>query len=80
MLLFPTSTPPPEDRKEETPYLVGLQKYVDRMKPGQKGIYYLLAPTRAAALASPYYEPFKLQDIEVRCAARSRIRLGLCAC
>ena len=37
------------------------------MKPGQKGIYYLLAPTRSSALSSPYYEPFKLQNIEVRC-------------
>jgi hypothetical protein len=35
------------------------------MKIGQKGIYYLSAPSREFALSSPYYESFKKTDTEV---------------
>ena len=71
LLLFATSAPSPATKTaEDGPQLVSLQQYVDRMKPDQKGVYYLLAPTRASAMASPYYEPFKLQGLEVSCASR----------
>lgn len=44
---------------------VSLEDYVDRMKPGQDKIYYLLAPTLAAAASSPHLEAFRAKDIEV---------------
>jgi HSP90 family molecular chaperone len=54
-----------EEDSAPAPAYVSLQMYVDRMQVDQKSIYYLLAPSRAAALASPYYEPFKLRNLEV---------------
>ena len=36
--------------------LISLQEYVDSMGEGQKNIYYIHAPSREAALASPYLE------------------------
>lgn len=42
-----------------------LADYVSRMQPDQKEIYYLLAPSRAAAENSPYYEVFKARNLEV---------------
>ncbi len=36
-----------------------LKEYVERMKPGQDEIYYLVVPSRTLAEASPYYETFK---------------------
>eukprot|EP00457_Paulinella_chromatophora_P002188 gb/GEZN01002192.1/.p1 GENE.gb/GEZN01002192.1/~~gb/GEZN01002192.1/.p1 ORF type:complete len:830 (-),score=183.12 gb/GEZN01002192.1/:71-2560(-) len=42
-----------------------LDEYISRMSPKQKGIYYLAAPDRASAEASPYYENFKKQGTEV---------------
>jgi molecular chaperone HtpG len=44
---------------------VSLADYVGRMKDGQEKIYYLLAPTLAAAGASPHLEAFKEKGIEV---------------
>ncbi|GAA4140403.1 molecular chaperone HtpG [Actinomadura keratinilytica] len=44
---------------------VSLHDYVDRMKEGQDKIYYLLAPTLAAATASPHLEAFRKKGIEV---------------
>ncbi|WP_067452325.1 molecular chaperone HtpG [Actinomadura macra] len=44
---------------------VSLNDYVDRMKEGQDKIYYLLAPTLAAATASPHLEAFRKKGIEV---------------
>jgi molecular chaperone HtpG len=44
---------------------VSLADYVARMKDGQEKIYYLLAPTLAAAAASPHLEAFKEKGIEV---------------
>jgi molecular chaperone HtpG len=44
---------------------VSFADYVGRMKDGQEKIYYLLAPTLAAAGASPHLEAFKEKGIEV---------------
>jgi molecular chaperone HtpG len=45
--------------------LTGLADYVSRMKEGQKEIYYLLGPNRAALEAGPYLEGFKARNLEV---------------
>jgi molecular chaperone HtpG len=45
--------------------LTGLADYVSRMKEGQKEIYYLLGPNRAAIEAGPYLEGFKARNLEV---------------
>ncbi|MEA3212972.1 MAG: receptor-associated protein 1 [Chthoniobacter sp.] len=42
-----------------------LTDYVSRMPEGQKEIYYLLAPSRESAEASPYYEVFREKKFEV---------------
>ncbi|EDY21902.1 heat shock protein Hsp90 [Chthoniobacter flavus Ellin428] len=42
-----------------------LTDYVGRMPEEQKEIYYLTAPNREAALASPYYEVFREKKFEV---------------
>jgi molecular chaperone HtpG len=44
---------------------VSLQQYVERMKPGQERIYYVIADSIAAARASPYIERLTQRDIEV---------------
>ncbi|HLH57622.1 MAG TPA: molecular chaperone HtpG [Streptosporangiaceae bacterium] len=44
---------------------VSLSDYVGRMKDGQEHIYYLLAPTPAAAVTSPHLEAFRKKDVEV---------------
>jgi molecular chaperone HtpG len=44
---------------------VSLSDYVARMKEGQEKIYYLLAPTAAAASSSPHLEAFRKKGIEV---------------
>ena len=44
---------------------VSLGDYVARMKEGQEKIYYLLAPTLAAAASSPHLEAFREKGIEV---------------
>lgn len=44
---------------------VSLGDYVARMKEGQEKIYYLLAPTLAAAKTSPHLEIFRKKGIEV---------------
>jgi molecular chaperone HtpG len=44
---------------------VSLSDYVARMKPGQEHIYYLLAPSPAAAAGSPHLEAFAAKDVEV---------------
>ncbi len=44
---------------------VSLRDYVGRMKEGQDKIYYLLAPSPAAAKTSPHLEAFRARDIEV---------------
>ena len=44
---------------------VSFRDYVDRMKENQEHIYYLLAPSLAAAIASPHLEAFKKKGVEV---------------
>jgi molecular chaperone HtpG len=44
---------------------VALAEYVGRMKEGQEKIYYLLAPTLAAAASSPHLEAFRAKGVEV---------------
>ena len=44
---------------------VSLSEYVARMKPGQEKIYYLIAPTLAAAASSPHLEAFRAKGAEV---------------
>ena len=45
--------------------LVSFDDYIGRMRPEQKDIYYLVAPTRDAALSSPYLEAFERAGVEV---------------
>jgi HSP90 family molecular chaperone len=45
--------------------MVSLDEYISRMRPEQKDIYYLVAPTRDAALNSPYLEAFEKAGVEV---------------
>ena len=42
-----------------------LDDYISRCTGEQSNIYYLAAPTRKLALASPYYEEFKREKVEV---------------
>lgn len=42
-----------------------LQQYVDRMKEGQKDIYYITAASLDEALKSPYLEAFREKEYEV---------------
>ena len=58
LLLFETSGMPEGA-------LVSLDEYVSRLPPESKQIYYLVAPTRSAALQSPYYETFKAHGTEI---------------
>src|SRR5579875_1170209 len=44
---------------------VSFGDYVGRMKEGQQHIYYLLAPSLAAAAASPHLEAFRKKGVEV---------------
>ena len=44
---------------------VSLSDYVARMKDGQEKVYYLLAPTLAAASSSPHLEAYRRKGIEV---------------
>ncbi len=44
---------------------VSFADYIGRMKEGQQDIYYLLAPSPAAAKASPHLEAFRKKGIEV---------------
>jgi molecular chaperone HtpG len=44
---------------------VSFADYVARMKEGQQDIYYLLAPSLAAAKSSPHLEAFRTKGVEV---------------
>jgi molecular chaperone HtpG len=44
---------------------VSFADYVSRMKEGQQYIYYLLAPSLAAAASSPHLEAFRKKGVEV---------------
>lgn len=54
-----------ESSKEEAGALTSFDDYIGRCPPDQKEIYYLVAPSREAALMSPYYEQFKKSGVEV---------------
>jgi molecular chaperone HtpG len=54
-----------ESSKSETDKLISLTEYVERMAEGQKEIYYINGPTRAAAESGPYVEAFRKKDIEI---------------
>jgi molecular chaperone HtpG len=59
-LLRFTSTKSPSDEAS-----VSLSDYSGRMKEGQQYIYYLVAPSLAAAAASPHLEAFRKKGVEV---------------
>ena len=59
-LLRYNSTKSPTDEPDTS-----LGDYVARMKEGQQDIYYLLAPSLAAAKASPHLEAFRTKGVEV---------------
>lgn len=42
-----------------------LPQYCNQMKPAQRDIFYLAAPSRALAESSPYYEALKRKEVEV---------------
>ncbi|KAK2712367.1 hypothetical protein QYM36_011152 [Artemia franciscana] len=44
---------------------VGLADYCSRLRPGQRDIYYLAAPSRELAESSPYLEALREKDVEV---------------
>eukprot|EP00667_Euglena_gracilis_P003536 EG_transcript_3547 len=54
-----------ESSKKEKGELVSLDDYCERMVEGQDKIFFLHAPSREAALMSPYYEQFRKKGIEV---------------
>jgi molecular chaperone HtpG len=54
-----------ESSHTEAGKTTSLTDYVSRMKEEQKEIYYLLAPSRESAEASPYYEVFREKGLEV---------------
>ena len=58
LLFFETSKNTGDD-------LVSFDDYISRMRPEQKDIYYLVAPTRDAAINSPYLEAFEKAGVEV---------------
>jgi molecular chaperone HtpG len=59
----PTGTSPTGSGTDEAD--VSLGDYVGRMKEGQEFIYYVLAPSVAAAAGSPHLEAFAKKGIEV---------------
>ena len=54
-----------ESSKTMNGELSSFDEYISRCKPEQKDIYYLVAPSRELALASPYLETFEKSGIEV---------------
>ena len=47
------------------PGYLSLTKYIEKMKPNQRKIYYLFAGNREAAMSSPYLEPFLPKEVPV---------------
>merc|ERR1712113_213768 len=45
--------------------MVSLKEYVERMKDGQKAIYYITGESKAGVEASPFLEQLKKRDLEV---------------
>lgn len=54
-----------ESSNREAGEVTSFDDYISRCKPDDDVIYYLSAPTRELALASPYYEQFKATGREV---------------
>jgi TNF receptor-associated protein 1 len=54
-----------ESSMTEAEKLTSLAEYVKRMPSDQKEVYYVIAPNRAAAEASPYFEVFRERKFEV---------------
>lgn len=54
-----------ESSMTEAGKVTSLAEYVKRMPSDQKEIYYVIAPNRAAAEASPYFEVFRERKFEV---------------
>lgn len=54
-----------ESSKTSAHDIISLDDYISKMRPEQKDIYYLVAPTRSAALSSPYMEAFEKAGVEV---------------
>ncbi len=54
-----------ESSKSEPGKLISLAEYVERMAEGQKEVYYINGPSRAAAESGPYVEAFRKKDIEI---------------
>ena len=54
-----------ESSSEEEGKLVSIPEYSGRMRPGQRDIYYLAAPSRQLAETSPYFEAMKKEDVEI---------------
>ncbi|XP_071846995.1 heat shock protein 75 kDa, mitochondrial-like isoform X1 [Apostichopus japonicus] len=58
LLRYESSALPPGQK-------TNLMEYGDRMKAGERNIYYICAPSRELVEGSPYYEAFKNSDREV---------------
>lgn len=41
---------------------MSLDDYIQKMKPGQEKIYFVVSPQLETALGSPFMEPFKAPD------------------
>merc|ERR1712043_38197 len=54
-----------ESSSEADGKLVSIPEYCSRMRPGQRDVYYLAAPSRQLAETSPYYEAMKKKDVEI---------------
>ncbi len=54
-----------ESSKSESGKPVSLKEYVERMGEGQKEIYYINGPNRAAIETGPYVEAFAKREIEI---------------
>jgi molecular chaperone HtpG len=54
-----------ESSKSEPGKLISMAEYVERMAEGQKEIYYINGPSRAAVESGPYVEAFRKKDIEI---------------
>ncbi len=55
----------PSTKSDNDAHDVSLTDYVARMKDSQEDIYYLLAPSLAAAKSSPHLEAFRTKGVEV---------------
>lgn len=67
LLRFSSSTlePVKDADGKDVEGLTALAGYAERMKSGQKHIWFLAAPSREAAMASPHLEAFRRKGLEV---------------